>query len=103
MAIPAFTFPFVRIPVDHPKDPMPGQVCRVGATVGVRAYDELYETWERGRSGGGGTHEPTMERIYGEGRKPVTFHHTTWQVRVRNQGAQTAGAGRIVHYYDQLV
>ena len=48
MAIPAFTFPFVRIPVDHPKDPMPGQVCRVGATVGVRAYDELYETWERG-------------------------------------------------------
>ena len=89
--------------MDHPKDPMPGQVCRVGATVGVRAYDELYETWERGRSGGGGTHEPTMERIYGEGRKPVTFHHTTWQVRVRNQGAQTAGAGRIVHYYDQLV
>ena len=52
MAIPAFTFPFVRIPVDHPKDPMPGQVCRVGTTVGVRAYDELYETWERGRSGG---------------------------------------------------
>ena len=103
MAIPALTFPFVRIPVDHPKDPMPGQVCRVGITVGVRAYDELYETWERGRSGGGGTHEPTMERIYGEGRKPVTFHHTTWQVRVRNQGAQTAGAGRIVNYYDQPV
>lgn len=100
MAIPAFTFPFVQIPVEHPKDPMPGQVCRVGTTVGVRAYDELYETWERGRSSGGGTHEPTMERIYGAGRKPVTFHHTTWQVRVRNQGAQTAGAGRIVHYYD---
>ena len=103
MATPAFTFPFVRIPVDHPKDPMPGQVCRVGATVGVRAYDELYETWERGRSGGGVTHEPTMELIYGEGRKPVTFHHTTWQVRVRNQGGQTAGAGRIVNYYDQPV
>ena len=75
----------------------------MGTTVRIHGYDELYETWERRRSGGGETHEATMERIYGEGRKPVTFHHTTWEVRVRNQGAQSAGAGRIVHYYDQPV
>ena len=92
---------FVRVPVDHPANPAPGGLCRVGTTVGIRVYDSLYE-----QLGGDPTvNKPMdpvdMEYVYGNGEMPVSFGPITHQVKVRNQGQQGAVPGAIVRYFDR--
>ncbi len=94
---------FARIPVDHPPDPVPNQLCRVGTAVGILAYDELYEFLRR-NSTVNKPHDPMrMESLYGSGEKPVSFQPATWPAEVRNTGDATAQPGQIVRYYDSGV
>ena len=91
---------FVRVPVDHPPDPVPDQLCRVGTAVGILAYDELYEFLRRNPTVNK-PHDPIrMGELYGGGEKPVSFQPATWQATVRNQGDDAAQPGQIVRYYD---
>ena len=91
---------FVRIPVDHPPDPAPNQLCRVGTVVGVLAYDELYEYLRRNPTANKPYDPIRMGELYGGGEKPVSFQPATWQAKVRNVGDDVAQPGQIVHYYD---
>ena len=91
---------FVRIPVDHPPDPVPNQLCRVGTAVGILAYDELYEFLRRNPTVNK-PHDPIrMESLYVSGEKPVSFQPATWPAEVHNIGDDTAEPGQIVRYYD---
>jgi len=91
---------FVRIPIDHPPDPVPNQLCRVGTAVGILAYDELYEFLRRNPIVNKPHGPVLMGELYGGGEKPVSFQPATWQVEVSNIGSAEAQPGQIVHYYD---
>ena len=91
---------FVRIPVDHPPDPVPNQLCRVGTAVGILAYDELYEFLRRNPIVNKPHGPVLMGELYGGSEKPVSFQPATWQVEVSNIGSAEAQPGQIVHYYD---
>lgn len=92
---------FVRVPVDHPPDPAPNQLCRVGTAVGILAHDELYEFLRRNPTVNKPYDPIRMEKVYGEGEKPVSFQPATWQAEVCNVGDDTALPGHIVRYYDR--
>ena len=91
---------FVRVPVDHPPDPAPNQLCRVGTAVGILAHDELYEFLRRNPTVNQPSDTARVRQPYSGGEKPVSFQPATWQAKVRNQGNDTAQPGHIVHYYD---
>ena len=91
---------FVRVPVDHPPDPAPNQLCRVGTAVGILAHDELYEFLRRNPTVNKPRDPIQMAEVYGGGEKPVSFQPATWQAEVRNVGNDTAQPGQIVRYYD---
>ena len=91
---------FVRIPVDHPPDPVPNQLCRVGTAVGILAHDDLYEFLRRNPTVNKPYDTIRMGDLYGGGEKPVSFQPATWQAKVRNVGDDAAQPGQIVRYYD---
>ena len=91
---------FVRVPVDHPPDPAPNQLCRVGTAIGILAYDELYEFLRRNPTVNKPRDPIRKGEVYGGGERPVSFQPATWQAEVRNVGNETAQPGQIVHYYD---
>ena len=95
---------YVAIPVDHPADPRPGDLCRVGTVVGVMAHNRLYEDVERQL-----VEHPTLnlpidphtgQYEFGEGRKPVSFQPSAHRSRVRNHTNDAASPGSIVRYSD---
>ena len=94
---------FVQVPVDHPPDPMPNQLCRVGTSVGIMAHDSLYEFIRRNPTVNKPYDPVQLKEIYGHGEKPVSFQPATWEARVRNQSKQEAQPGQVVYYYDQSV
>lgn len=103
VSTPAITLPFVRIPVDHPMSPRIGQPCRVGTAVGIRVYDPLYERLLLESQQENRSHYPSeANHVYGNREIPVSFHHTTWKIRVRNLSSQPAIPGEIVQYFDHL-
>ena len=98
---------YIAVPVDHPPDPMPGDLCRLGTVVGVMAYNRLYEETK-----GQLQEYPTInlpmdpytgQYEFGEGRKPVSFRPSAHRTRVRNQTNETAMPGSIVRYFDRPV
>ena len=91
---------FVRIPVDHPPDPVPNQLCRVGTAVGILAHDELYEFLRRNPTLNQPSDAIRTGELYGGGEKPVSFQPATWPAEVQNVGDDAARPGQIVHYYD---
>lgn len=91
---------FVRVPVDHPPDPAPNQLCRVGTAVGILAHDDLYEFLRRNPTVNKPYDPVRLRDLYGSGEKPVSFQPATWQVEVSNLGSAEAQPGQIVHYYD---
>ena len=98
---------YIAIPVDHPADPRPGDLCRVGTAVGVMAHNRLYEDVRRQFAEHSTPNPPkdpnTGQHEFGEGRKPVSFQPTAHRARVRNQGNGTALPGSIVRYLDRSV
>ena len=96
---------YIAVPVDHPADPRPGELCRVGTVVGVMAYNRLYEDVKRQIR-----EHPTINRPvepgtgqyeFDEDRKPVSFQPSAHRARVRNQMNDTAMPGSIVRYFDR--
>ena len=98
---------YVAIPVDHPDDPKPGDLCRVGTVVGVMAYNRLYEDVRRQLREHPALNLPidqyTGQYEFGDGRKPVSFQPSAHHTRIRNQMNETAMPGSIVRYFDRLV
>ena len=106
MTSPAIALPFVRVRIDHPPFPALGQPCRVGTAVGIHTYDPFYEEVKRdldtGISHSGPIDPHTFRNMYAGGEVPVSFHHSTWRVPVRNLATAIALPGEIVHYIDDL-
>ncbi len=98
---------YIAVPVDHPPDPKPGDLCRMGTVVGVMAYNRLYEETKRQLQEYPTINLPidpyTGEYEFGEGRKPVSFRPSAYRTRVRNQTNETALPGSIVRYFDRPV
>ena len=96
---------YIAIPVDHPADPRPGDLCRVGTVIGVMAYNRLYEDVRRQLQGHPTLNLPidpyTGQYEFGEGRRPVSFQPSAHQTRIRNHTAETAMPGSIVRYFDR--
>ena len=95
---------YIAIPVDHPADPEPGDLCRTGTIVGVMAHHPVYEEL-REQLKQCSAHNPLAgpydgEDEFGEGRKPVSFQPAAHQARIRNQTKETALPGTIVYYFD---
>lgn len=95
---------YIAIPVDHPANPRPGDLCRVGTVVGVMAHNRLYEDVKRQLVEHPTLNLPTDPHTgqyeFGEGRKPVSFQPSAHRVRVRNQTNEKALSGSIVRYFD---
>ena len=98
---------YIAIRIDHPADPHPGDLCRVGTVVGVMAHNKLYESIRRQLR-----EHPTLDfpidpragqHEFGEGRKPVSFQPSVHRTTVRNQTNETAMAGSVVRYFDRPV
>lgn len=98
---------YIAVPVDHPPDPKPGDLCRMGTVVGVMAYNRLYEETKRQLQESPTINLPidpyTGEYEFGEGRKPVSLRPSAYRTRVRNQTNETALPGSIVRYFDRPV
>lgn len=98
---------YVAIPVDHPADPRPGDLCRVGTVVGVMANNSLYEKVRQQLKDYPTLNLPIDSTTggceFGEGRKPVSFQPSAHRTRIRNQTNETALPGRIVRYFDRPV
>jgi uncharacterized protein (DUF433 family) len=98
---------YIAIPLDHPADPRPGDLCRSGTVVGVMAYNRLYEDARRQLRDYPTLNLPTDpytgQYEFGEGRKPVSFQPSAHRTRVRNQTNETAMPGSIVRYFDRPV
>ena len=98
---------YIAVPVDHPADPRPGDLCRMGTVVGVMAYNKLYEDVRQQIREHSTTNLPvdTGDGRYefGEGRKPVSFQPSAHRAKVRNQTNEAAMPGSIVHYFDRPV
>lgn len=98
---------YIAIPIDHPPDPRPGDLCRAGTMVGVMAYNPLYEDIRRQLQEHATLNLPidpyTGHYEFGEGRKPVSFQPSAHQTKIRNQMNETALPGSIIRYFDQPV
>lgn len=98
---------YIAVPVDHPPDPRPGDLCRVGTVVGVMAYNGLYEDVRQQLleqpALNLSTDPHTGQYEFGEGRKPISFRPAAYQTRVRNQANERALPGSIVRYFDRPV
>ena len=107
MTAPPAKTDYIAIPVDHPGDPRPGDLCRVGTMVGIMAYNRLYEDVRRQLREHLTPNQPidpyTGRYEFGEGRKPISFQPSAHSVRVRNQTKETAMPGSIVRYFDRSV
>lgn len=105
-ALPAYAS-YIAVPVDHPPDPRPGDLCRVGTVVGVMAYNGLYEDVRQQFIEHPTLNLPTDphtgQHEFGEGRKPISFRPAAHQTRVRNQTNERALPGSIVRYFDRPV
>ena len=99
---------YIAIPVDHPADPRPGDLCRVGTVVGVMAHNRRYEEIRKQLQ-----EYPTLnlpidpligEYEFSEGRRPVSFQPSAYQTIIRNEMNDAAAMpGSIVRYFDSAV
>ena len=98
---------YIAIPVDHPADPRPGDLCRVGTVVGVMASNRLYEDVRQQLRDHPTINLPIDPRTgqyeFDEGRRPVSFRPTSHQAKIRNMKNDTAEPGSIVRYFDNPV
>ena len=96
---------YIAIPIDHPSDPRPGDLCRAGTVVGVMAYNPVYEDIRRQLQEHPTLNLPidpyTGHYEFGEGRKPVSFQPSAHQTKIRNQMNETARQGTIIYYFDR--
>ena len=107
MTMPQINLKYIPVLVDHPPDPRPGDLCRVGTMVGIMIHNQLYE-FLRKETGKFPTLNMPIQPHTGEyefhgGRKPVSFQPTTHRAIVRNEGQDTAKAGTVVYYFDHPV
>ena len=98
---------YIAIRVDHPVDPRPGDLCRVGTVVGIMAQNGLYEDGRRQLREHSSLNLPidshNWQHEFGEGRKPVSFQPSAHRSKVRNQMNASAMPGSIVRYFDRLM